>query len=272
MGLHDAALGRVERARLVQDLVGDPDLAEVVQVGAAGDDPEAVGRQAHAGSQLDRDLGRALAVAVGVGVLHLHGLDEGPQRLGVAVDDVLERVVGERPRQHVGGGPPLPAPSHDGVDGAAEPGQQVAVVVPPRHVAELAELERRHRGDRAGGREHDGELDHVTTEVPPAPVRPDDGEEEHHDRDREDPEHGLLVREGGIAAEAQWVDDHGGDERGGRDDAEGQREDGVARHPAVRLSPGRPAGQEQAGGDGRHRRVRQTADPAVGRLVRARRG
>jgi hypothetical protein len=44
-------------ARLVQDVVGDPDLADVVQVGALGQAPQGGGPQPEALAEVDRQLG-----------------------------------------------------------------------------------------------------------------------------------------------------------------------------------------------------------------------
>ena len=76
-----------------------------MQVGAPGDHAEPVGRETHADAELDRDLGGALAVTVGVGVLHLDRAHQRAQRLGIALDDVVERIVGERRREHSVPGP-----------------------------------------------------------------------------------------------------------------------------------------------------------------------
>ena len=53
-------------------------------------------------TELDRELGRALAVAVRVRVLDLDGADQGRQRLGISLHDVCERIVDECRREHVG--------------------------------------------------------------------------------------------------------------------------------------------------------------------------
>ena len=54
---------------------------------------------------------------------------------------------------------------------------------------------------------------------------------------------------------------------GRRHDAERERDDRVPSDPAVRLPARRPAGDEQADGDRRHRRVGQSTHPLVERLA-----
>src|SRR3546814_5993150 len=60
VGLDDGALVGGEAAGLVEDLVGDGDLADVVEVGAAGEGPQRVGRYAHPQAELHGEAGGAL--------------------------------------------------------------------------------------------------------------------------------------------------------------------------------------------------------------------
>src|SRR3546814_13133141 len=66
VGLDDGALVGGEAAGLVEDLVGDGDLADVVEVGAAGEGPQRVGRSAHPQAELHGEEGGAIGVAVRV--------------------------------------------------------------------------------------------------------------------------------------------------------------------------------------------------------------
>jgi hypothetical protein len=69
---------------LVEDVVGDADLAHVVEVGALGQGAQGRRPQPQPQADADRQLGHARRVPVGVGVARLDRADEGPQGLGVA--------------------------------------------------------------------------------------------------------------------------------------------------------------------------------------------
>ena len=137
------------------------------------------------------------------------------------------------------------------------------MVVPPGHVAEPAELERRRR--RRSQLAADSTIANWTTSRPSCQRRQcvrmtarsstTIATERHA-------EHGLLVREaarrrrGSAGRSTTTVTSVtvGTTPRASASDR-------VARHPAVRVAPGRPAGQEQADADGRHRRVRADGRP-----------
>ena len=85
----------VQRALLAQDLVADPDLADVVQQPGEVDVAQLVLRQAQLAPELDGDPGDPLAVAEGVRVL---GVDRRGERPGQADQEVPEMVVALRAR------------------------------------------------------------------------------------------------------------------------------------------------------------------------------
>ena len=147
-------------------------------------------------------------------VLDLDRLDQRRQRLGIAADDVRERVVDEHVGEDAGDGVLSAAADDHGVDGGAEAGEQVGVVVPPRQLGELAVLERQHRGDRHRRREHEGELDRVLAEVPAAAVTPDhDQQAGDDDRRQRAPAACSRAAIGRRAVEAGRVVDDCGDEQ-----------------------------------------------------------
>ncbi len=151
MTLDVASLTGVEDSRLVEDRLVDPDLADVVQVGTACQRSQVVGAQPHPAAESGGQLGRPTAVPVGVGVLGLHRADQRPERLRVAALDVDDRAVVERIGDRVDHRPVAPGRDRDAHDGPHEPGEQVAVVVPPGQMEQLPEAQARdgrcdHRG------------------------------------------------------------------------------------------------------------------------------
>ena len=92
MLLHHLPLLVVERARLVEDALGDPDLADVVQEGADLDRVELDAAVAEAACERDGDAGDALGVAAGVVVLRLHRAGERPDRLDVLLAHLLDEA------------------------------------------------------------------------------------------------------------------------------------------------------------------------------------
>ena len=84
MALHHDPLVVVERARLVEDRLGDPDLADVVHQRADLDRIEIRARVAEPLRKPDRDVGDALGVTAGVVVLRLHRARQRRDRLEVA--------------------------------------------------------------------------------------------------------------------------------------------------------------------------------------------
>jgi hypothetical protein len=111
-----------EGAGLVQHVVGDADLADVVQVRPLGQGAQGRRPQADA----DRQLGHPGRVPVGVGVTRLDRGDQRPQGLGVATADVGHRVVGEHPLEHVVERAAAPVAGHHGVDGGGNPASRKA--------------------------------------------------------------------------------------------------------------------------------------------------
>jgi hypothetical protein len=95
--LHDRELLVGERARLLQDGIGDADLADVVQQAGQAQPADVAGAHAQLLTDQPTQLGDGLAVAVGVGVL---GVDRarqcGGQRVGVAL---LGDLVGRGQRR-----------------------------------------------------------------------------------------------------------------------------------------------------------------------------
>ena len=73
---HELPLRLVERARLVQDRVGDAHLADVVQFGGAHDLLEALAADAEAPGDCDRARGDPARVIFEVGLLGVHGPHE----------------------------------------------------------------------------------------------------------------------------------------------------------------------------------------------------
>ena len=90
MGADDRPLLVGELVGLVEDAVGDRELAEVVEQAGAAEGAEVVGVEVEAGAEGDRDLGDALGVAARVPRL---GVDDARERLGDAVEAV---VVGDQ--------------------------------------------------------------------------------------------------------------------------------------------------------------------------------
>ena len=88
--LHHLPLLVVERARLVEDALRDPDLADVVQEGADLDRIELVALVAEAFGERDGDVGDALRVAAGVVVLCLHRASQRADRLDELLPDLLD--------------------------------------------------------------------------------------------------------------------------------------------------------------------------------------
>ena len=82
VGLNRAKLLLAQLARLVEDPVGDRELADVVQQRGAAHDPPLVGVEAEHGGDAVGDLGHALGVAGGERRL---GVDHAGERLGDAV-------------------------------------------------------------------------------------------------------------------------------------------------------------------------------------------
>ena len=93
VALHDLALGVVERALLVEDRLGDRDLADVVEDGSVAQVAQL--RLVHPELTPDglRPLHDRVRVMGGVGVL---GLQRGRQRLGGAEVRAIELLVQER--------------------------------------------------------------------------------------------------------------------------------------------------------------------------------
>jgi hypothetical protein len=127
-------------------VVGDGDLADVVQVRTAGQRAQAVLVEAEPQPELDGDLGGAFRVTVRIAVLHLDGSYERLQRFGIALDDVGHRVAFERAREHLVDRARAAVPDEHRVDRAGETGEQEAVVVPPREPPQLADAEGQQRG------------------------------------------------------------------------------------------------------------------------------
>jgi len=74
-------------------VVGDADLADVVQVGPLGQGPQRGGPQPQPQAEVDRQLRHPSRVAVGVGIARLDRADQGPQRLRIAPADMGHRVA-----------------------------------------------------------------------------------------------------------------------------------------------------------------------------------
>ena len=101
-----APVGLVERAGLVQDRVGDGDLADVVQLGRAHHDVEVLGVEAQARAHQARELGDVVHVALQVGLALAQDGQQDLARLALrraaAVLERVHAVVGQP--QRVGGG------------------------------------------------------------------------------------------------------------------------------------------------------------------------
>ncbi len=98
--LHELVLGVGEAAWLVEDRVGDAQLADVVQEAGAAQVAQLGGAEAELAADADRVCGDAVGVARGVGAL---GVDHRGKRLGDAVDAGIvgrdEAAVGGRRRE-----------------------------------------------------------------------------------------------------------------------------------------------------------------------------
>src|SRR5215207_10769978 len=83
MRAHDVPLLVRERPGLVEDRLGDADLADVVEQRAELDVPDLVARQPDYRCDLDRELRDLLSVVAGLAVLRLERVREGRERLPV---------------------------------------------------------------------------------------------------------------------------------------------------------------------------------------------
>jgi hypothetical protein len=141
MGLDEGPLIGSEGAGLVENGVGNGDLADVVEIAPSSQDSQRVSAHVQTHAELHRHAGRPLGVTVGVGVFDLDRLDQNAQCFGIAVDEMGELVVLESRGEHaVDGVGPLIAQPH-GVGGTAETEEQKHVIVPPRQPAAHTDLQ-----------------------------------------------------------------------------------------------------------------------------------
>ena len=229
-----------EGAWLVEHVVGDADLADVMEVGTLGQGAQGRRPQPQPQADADRQLGHPRRVAVGVGVAGLDGADQGPQGLGVAAADVGHRVAGEHSLEHVLEGAAAPVAGDHGEDGGGEPGQQEGVVVPPGEVPGPADLKRQQGPGAEQAGHHQRQLHAVEPEPPAAPVDPAKGDQ-HQGRPQDQGHAGA-----GLGGKGPATDPGGRPERdrhqghGQGQAAGGQRPRRPAPAPARPPRPGRP--------------------------------
>ena len=147
---HDAELVVRQRAGLVEDVLGDADLADVVQQGAVGDALQLAVAQAHVGSQARRAIGQVAAVVLEPEVLGLDRVGQGDHdvvRLLHAPDDLA------------------------GPKGAAQASQELDLLEGLGHEVVRAGVEGRdHVRGRRVRREHDDGQRHGAVVGPQAPA------------------------------------------------------------------------------------------------------
>ena len=254
----------VRAPELVEDVVGDADLAHVVEVGALGQGAQGRRPQPQPQADADRQLGHARRVPVGVGVARLDRADEGPQGLGVAAADVCHRVAGEHPVEHVVEPAAAPIAGQDRIDGRGEAGQQEDVIVPPGQMPGPADLQRQQRPGAQQARHHQRQLHAVEPEPPAPPVHRADGDQ-HQGRAQHQPEADAgLARQGPAAGAGGRPQRDGQQHQRQGQAARGQGPGGPAAGPGGR-GPPRPGGRGQAHRERRDRQHGQAPDPQVDR-------
>jgi hypothetical protein len=94
--LHDGVLLIGELRRLVEDRVGDADLADVVQQAGEPHAPEPLAGEAELGRDRGGELRNRLAVAAGVGVLRVDGAGQRARQRARVVLVLGDRVAGRQ--------------------------------------------------------------------------------------------------------------------------------------------------------------------------------